>query len=153
MNVRQAFKIGASALVLTAGLGLVPTIARAACFSLGGGAIEICSPEPGSHSPKAQQVAQSVRYVVREFNPFTGGVENTYNYSDYDAAARQYDRLSRVHWAEWKYAGIGEQFHRRRFNSSSEAQSFLSSNPCPNPVFCVIEHKQIVAGQVDWQER
>ncbi len=152
MNVRQTFKIGATAIVLTAGLGLVPTMARATCLSLGGGAIEICSPKLGSSSSGAQQVARSTTYIVRELNPFTGGVESTYNFRSYDEAARMYDRLSRVHWAEWKYAGIGEQWHRRRFSTSSEAQSFLASNPCPGLV-CVIKSKRVVAGRVDWQKR
>jgi len=152
MNVRQLVALAATTAAVSVGAAIAAPTAQATCFKLGG-FVEICDSEDREPVEREDVIQARTTYVVREINPFTGGVEWNATYTDYNEAERAYNDLTRVHWAEWRYAGIGEQMNRRRFASSSEAQAFLSSNPCPNPVFCVIDHKRVVATQVQFYER
>ena len=154
MTVRKFAAFASSAIALTAAIAVAPMPAQAECFKIGD-FIEICDTSSGGgDSNLGTPVASTTLYDVKEYNPFTGALHASNTYTNYYEAERAYNQGSQAHWAEWRYFGIGEQNHRRRFNSYSEAEAFLAGNPCPNALnICVIEHKNVVAARVDWSER
>jgi hypothetical protein len=70
----------------------------------------------------------NVEYVVKEFNPITGGLYNTKTFAKQSDANAYRDTVARVHWVKWRFAGINEPLRSRRFANSRAAQQFIDSD-------------------------
>ena len=70
----------------------------------------------------------TVEYVVKEFNPITGGLYSTKVFAKQSDANAYRDSVARVHWVKWRFAGINEPLRSRRFANSRTAQNFVDSD-------------------------
>lgn len=71
----------------------------------------------------------AVKYVVTERNPFSNGIESVREFAaaDHDAFTRECTKRGKVHWVSWRYAGINEPQHSRRFATRQAAQTFIDT--------------------------
>lgn len=70
----------------------------------------------------------TVEYVVKEFNPITGGLYSTKVFAKESDANSYRDSVARVHWVKWRFAGINEPLRSRRFANSRTAQNFVDTD-------------------------
>lgn len=103
-----------------------PTPAHAFCIELPG--IKIgCDGD----TKRPVEPTPGPQYSVIQKNPHTNSVVKRFGPVDHDSATQKQQEFQQVHYAIFRYLGIGEQVHTRAFPSSYDAQNYLSSKgPC-----------------------
>jgi len=81
----------------------------------------------GGPPPEAEP---RLRFLVAEYNPFTGGLERQaeFQHEKRDAYTQACNAYRKVHWVKWRYAGISEPLRTQRFASRPAAQRFVDDN-------------------------
>lgn len=87
------------------------------------------------------------QYSVIYKNPHTRSIVRRFGPVDKAAATQKQHEFQRIHYAIFRYAGIGEQVHTRAFSSSYAAQNYLTSRgPCRDANalgICVLDLQQV----------
>ncbi len=133
-NMTRIQKLARKGMLLTATTALSlasvatfnQTPAHALCIDLPG--IKIgCNGD--TKTPK--KPAPVKQYSVIQKNPHTNSIVQSFGPVDHESATQKQREFQQVHYAIFRYLGIGEQVHTRAFPNSFQAQNYLSSKgPC-----------------------
>lgn len=115
---------------------------------------ELFGPSTGAAPEEKPPPPRKFRFEVIELNPFTGGEVNRASYKNAQRAAysRACSTLKKVHWVRWKFVGISEPFHTKRFASSQAAQRFIDSGGPLKPFRILAGAATIHAARVSCRE-
>ncbi len=101
----------------------------------------------GGETTPGEKPAPEVQYTVIQKNPHTKSVVRQFGPVNKARATQKQRQFQRTHYAIFRYAGIGEQVHTRRFSSRTAAQNYLASKgPCRDAnVFgiCALDLQQV----------
>ncbi len=84
---------------------------------------------------------KGTRYRVELRHPTTGGVVDSRVVDTPAQADALRAQFAKVHWKFWRYVGIGEKLHNKKFSSQRSANNYT-------PPFGVLESQDVKAGSV-----
>lgn len=103
--------------------------------------------EGGSNPVQPPEPEVEARYSVTQRDPHTRSVVREFGPTTQARANQVKRQFERTHYVVYRYAGIGEQVHTKRFASRALAQNYLDTKgPCRDAnVFgiCVLDLQQV----------